>query len=187
MFDLTQEGLLESRSNCLNTHHVNLDHSAQFAQRPSRQRRPDSLSCAWVLRSGGAVCLWWNRSARPIPPPHAMSFETPAPYYRALELVTAVGMLQRCRTAFLAETQGCRRALLLGEGPGPFLAALLRTNPDVDLTLGQWRSKLDRHPSESHAVPQNKSTSPRIYRRHKGWVTSGWNRFSKPTPVKRPL
>jgi len=63
-----------------------------------------------------------------------MSFDTLAPYYRAMEWVTAGSVMQRCRTAFLAETTRCRRALLLGEGPGRFLTELLRTNPSVEVT-----------------------------------------------------
>jgi SAM-dependent methyltransferase len=63
-----------------------------------------------------------------------MSFDTLAPYYRGMEFVTAGGMLQRCRTSFLAETRNCRRALLLGEGPGRFLIELLRANPRIEVT-----------------------------------------------------
>ncbi len=63
-----------------------------------------------------------------------MSFDTLAPYYRGMEWVTAGGMLQRCRTSFLAETQSCRRALLPGEGPGRFLIELLRTNSRIEIT-----------------------------------------------------
>jgi ubiquinone/menaquinone biosynthesis C-methylase UbiE len=63
-----------------------------------------------------------------------MSFDTLAPWYRGMEFVTAGGLLQRCRTSFLAETQNCRRALLLGEGPGRFLIELLRANPRVEVT-----------------------------------------------------
>jgi SAM-dependent methyltransferase len=63
-----------------------------------------------------------------------MSFDTLAPYYRGMEFVTAGSLLQRCRTSFLAETQNCRRALLLGEGPGRFLVELVRTNPRVEVT-----------------------------------------------------
>jgi SAM-dependent methyltransferase len=51
-----------------------------------------------------------------------------------MEWVTAGGVLQRCRTAFLAETANSHRALLLGEGPGRFLVELLRTNPRVEVT-----------------------------------------------------
>lgn len=62
-----------------------------------------------------------------------MSFDTLAPYYRSMEFLMAGGILQRCRTAFLAETANARRALLLGEGPGRFLVKLLRTNPRVEV------------------------------------------------------
>lgn len=60
-----------------------------------------------------------------------MSFDTFAPHYRNMEVILAGGILQRCRTAFLAKVAGCRHALLLGEGPGRFLVELLRVNPRV--------------------------------------------------------
>lgn len=63
-----------------------------------------------------------------------MTFETLAPYYREMEFVLAGGVLQRCRTAFIAEASNCRRALLLGEGPGRFLVELLRTCPSIEVT-----------------------------------------------------
>jgi len=63
-----------------------------------------------------------------------MSFDTLAPYYRSMEFVMAGGVLQRCRTSFIAEAANSRRALLLGEGPGRFLVELLRTNRCVEIT-----------------------------------------------------
>lgn len=63
-----------------------------------------------------------------------MSFDALAPTYRGLEALVAGPLLQRCRTAFLAESGGCRRALLLGEGPGRFLVEVLRTNPRLEIT-----------------------------------------------------
>jgi len=63
-----------------------------------------------------------------------VSFDTLAPHYRAMEFLLAGNLLQRCRTAFLPETLGCRRALLLGEGPGRFLAELIRANPRLEVT-----------------------------------------------------
>jgi ubiquinone/menaquinone biosynthesis C-methylase UbiE len=62
-----------------------------------------------------------------------MSFDTLAPYYRSLEFVLAGGILQRCRTSFLTDVTNCQRALLLGEGPGRFLVALMRTNPRIEV------------------------------------------------------
>lgn len=63
-----------------------------------------------------------------------MNFDRLAPVYRGMERMMAGGLLQRCRTAFLAEAAGRRRALLLGEGPGRFLVELLRTQPDLEIT-----------------------------------------------------
>jgi SAM-dependent methyltransferase len=71
-----------------------------------------------------------------------MSFDTLAPHYRWMEFVTAGGMLQRCRTRFLNETQNCREALLLGEGPGRFLVELLRENPRVKVTCVEGSSRM---------------------------------------------
>lgn len=71
-----------------------------------------------------------------------MSFDTLAPYYRGLERVMAGGLLQRCRTAFLADTVQCRKALLLGEGPGRFLAELLRANPRVEVTCVEFSPRM---------------------------------------------
>jgi ubiquinone/menaquinone biosynthesis C-methylase UbiE len=63
-----------------------------------------------------------------------MSFDALAPYYRGMEFVVAGGILQRCRTSFLAEAEHSRLALLLGEGPGRFLVELLRANSRVKVT-----------------------------------------------------
>ena len=71
-----------------------------------------------------------------------MSFDTLAPHYWRLETILAGGILQRCRTSFLAETATCRRALLLGEGPGRFLVALLRSNPWVEVTCVERSSRM---------------------------------------------
>ena len=63
-----------------------------------------------------------------------MSFDTPAPIYRGMEAVTAGRIMQSCRTSFLAAAANCRRALLLGEGPGRFLVELLRAHPQLEIT-----------------------------------------------------
>ncbi|MFO1513608.1 MAG: class I SAM-dependent methyltransferase [Verrucomicrobiota bacterium] len=63
-----------------------------------------------------------------------MSFDTLAPFYGLMEVLTAGNLLQRCRTSFLTEAGTCRRALLLGEGPGRFLAELLKANPRIEVT-----------------------------------------------------
>ena len=56
------------------------------------------------------------------------TFDRLAPLYRWLEWGTFAGLLQWCRTAQLAALSDCRRALVVGDGDGRFLAALLRAN-----------------------------------------------------------
>ena len=63
-----------------------------------------------------------------------MSFDRLAPHYRWMEWVLAGGKLQRCRTAFLEDTRQARRALMVGEGNGRFLSALLDANSSVQVT-----------------------------------------------------
>jgi ubiquinone/menaquinone biosynthesis C-methylase UbiE len=72
----------------------------------------------------------------------AMSFDRLAPYYRGMEWVLAGGILQRCRTCFLLEAANARRALLLGEGPGRFLAELLRTNRHAEVVCVERSSRM---------------------------------------------
>lgn len=64
-----------------------------------------------------------------------MSFDRIAPYYSLLERLTAGSLLQRCRTHFIGEISAARRILLLGEGRGRFLAELIRTNPEAQITV----------------------------------------------------
>ena len=63
-----------------------------------------------------------------------MNFDRIAPYYPWMETFLAGGLMQRCRTKYLSRTTNCRRALLVGEGTGKFLAALLRHNPQIQVT-----------------------------------------------------
>jgi ubiquinone/menaquinone biosynthesis C-methylase UbiE len=58
-----------------------------------------------------------------------VSFDAVAPWYRTLETVAFGNALQRARTACLNEIASARRALMLGEGNGRFLAALLQRHP----------------------------------------------------------
>jgi SAM-dependent methyltransferase len=58
-----------------------------------------------------------------------MSFDRLARHYRWMERVLAGDTLQRARTAWLAQVGTPRRALLVGEGNGRFLAAALGALP----------------------------------------------------------
>lgn len=62
-----------------------------------------------------------------------MSFDTLAPFYRGMEWLFAGRLLQAARMRFIAETGHCRKALVLGEGPGSFLVELLEINPHVEV------------------------------------------------------
>lgn len=73
-----------------------------------------------------------------------MSFDRLAPIYRTLEGVLAGGILQRCRTAHMAETVGRQRAVLMGEGPGRFLAAMLRATPRIEVTVVEKSPRMIR-------------------------------------------
>lgn len=59
----------------------------------------------------------------------AVNFDRLARPYRWLEYATFGTALERCRFHFLPQLAGARRALVLGDGDGRFLARLLRANP----------------------------------------------------------
>jgi ubiquinone/menaquinone biosynthesis C-methylase UbiE len=59
------------------------------------------------------------------------NFDRVARPYRWLEYMSFGPCLERCRDAQLAHLTGARRALLLGDGDGRFLARLLAANPTV--------------------------------------------------------
>ncbi len=79
-----------------------------------------------------------------------MSFDRLAPFYRAMEFLTAGGKLQRCRTAFLGDLPAPRKILMVGEGHGRFLPEFVRSHPDAyvlvvdssEKMLGIARSKV---------------------------------------------
>lgn len=64
-----------------------------------------------------------------------MSFDRIAPHYRWLEPILAGGILQRARIAHLGALDHAENILLIGEGPGRFLAALRERRPDVPVTV----------------------------------------------------
>jgi SAM-dependent methyltransferase len=59
------------------------------------------------------------------------NFDPIARHYRLLEYLTLGPLLQRTRTHFLPHLLGRKRALVLGDGDGRFLARLLRANPNI--------------------------------------------------------
>jgi SAM-dependent methyltransferase len=71
-----------------------------------------------------------------------MSFDTLAPHYRRMERLFGGCLMQRSRAAFIAQTLHCRRALLAGEGPGQFLAALLAANAQVSVTCVEGSARM---------------------------------------------
>jgi SAM-dependent methyltransferase len=75
--------------------------------------------------------------ARPprLPHPAPMSFDRLAPHYRWLERVLAGDVLQEGRVAHLVALDEAQNILLVGEGPGRFLAALRKRRPDVPITV----------------------------------------------------
>jgi SAM-dependent methyltransferase len=60
------------------------------------------------------------------------NFDSIARPYRWLEALTFGPCLQHCRTHFLPQLRARKRALVLGDGDGRFLARLLAANPHVD-------------------------------------------------------
>ncbi len=60
-----------------------------------------------------------------------MSFDRVARYYRRLETLAFGQQLQEARIAFVRQLNAPRRALVVGEGNGRFLAALLREDRAV--------------------------------------------------------
>ena len=59
------------------------------------------------------------------------NFNRIARLYRWMEYATFGWSLERCRNRFLPQLQECRRALVLGDGDGRFLAHLLAINPGL--------------------------------------------------------
>ncbi len=60
-----------------------------------------------------------------------MSFDRLAPHYHWVERAAFGGNLHRVRTALIPHVADARRALVVGEGDGRFLAAFLAANPAV--------------------------------------------------------
>ncbi len=61
-----------------------------------------------------------------------LNFDRLARPYRWLEYATFGRALERCRFHYLPALIGARRALVLGDGDGRFLARLLQANPQLE-------------------------------------------------------
>jgi len=89
-----------------------------------------------------------------------MSFDRLAPLYPGMEYILAGSLMQRCRTLHLTECRTQRRALLVGEGTGRFLANLLKINPTIEITcveqsqnmIDQIRARLARQSLDQSRV-----------------------------------
>lgn len=66
---------------------------------------------------------------------HDMGFDGLAPFYRAMEFLTAGGKLQRSRVAFLDEIPDPAYVLLAGEGHGRFLPECVRRFPQASIVV----------------------------------------------------
>ena len=83
-----------------------------------------------------------------------MSFDAVAPWYRTLETVAFGNTLQSARVAFVDEIGSPRRALIVGEGNGRFLAALLQRHPLIRIDCVDSSERMlelaRRHILETH-------------------------------------
>lgn len=64
-----------------------------------------------------------------------VNFDQLAPFYQAMEGLTAGGKLQRCRLAFLAKIPVPRDVLLAGEGHGRFLPECVKRFPEARIVV----------------------------------------------------
>jgi len=69
-------------------------------------------------------------------------FDLLAPHYRWMERVLAGSQLQKCRTRYLPAITEAKRILLLGEGPGRFLAEVVRFCPGAEVTCLDSSAKM---------------------------------------------
>jgi SAM-dependent methyltransferase len=84
-----------------------------------------------------------------------LNFDPLARPYRWAEYATFGRSLERCRFHFLPAVTGARRALVIGDGDGRFLARLLREDPDlyadvIDISPAMLRLLHRRLPREDH-------------------------------------
>lgn len=71
-----------------------------------------------------------------------MNFDRIAPFYDAMEIVSAGRLLDRCRLEFLDRIPPPARILLVGEGHGRFLLPCRRRFPDAEITVVDGSAKM---------------------------------------------
>lgn len=84
-----------------------------------------------------------------------MSFDRLAPFYQAMEWVSAGGKLQRCRLVLLDEIPAPRRILLAGEGHGSFLPECVRRFPLAEMVVVDSSERMLE-------IARSKSQAPRV-------------------------
>jgi SAM-dependent methyltransferase len=100
--------------------------------------------------SVGAIfaAAWWNGSAiaerarGALKPAKIAQFDPLASHYDWMELLLAGRKLESCRNALWNEIPFLEDALLVGEGHGKFLAALVRRNPNARVTYVDASAKM---------------------------------------------
>jgi 2-polyprenyl-3-methyl-5-hydroxy-6-metoxy-1,4-benzoquinol methylase len=71
-----------------------------------------------------------------------MNFDRVAGWYSAIEFLTAGSLIQQCRIAHLNTLRDCERILILGEGNGRFLEALMTVNPTASVEVIESSRKM---------------------------------------------
>jgi hypothetical protein len=71
-----------------------------------------------------------------------MNFDALARHYYRMEVFFAGRLMQRSRVAFIGQARHCRHALLVGEGPGRFLAELLSANAHISVTCVEGSARM---------------------------------------------
>jgi len=93
------------------------------------------------------------------------NFNTIARPYRWLEYLTLGRALERCRLHFLPLLLNQKRALVLGDGDGRFLSALMAANPDIHAEA------VDISDTMLHLLNQRCQAPTRLQTRHASALT----------------
>jgi ubiquinone/menaquinone biosynthesis C-methylase UbiE len=100
--------------------------------------------------------------------PRPANFDRLAPFYRAMELISVAGKMQRCRLAWLDKVTDARDVLIVGEGPGRFLPLCAQALPNAEILcvdgshamLARAKQSLQKTESNSSRVTFLQATLP---------------------------